>query len=135
MIFVDTTEWVAAIDASDELHEDGKAVVEALVKGKLPLAVTTDFVLGETMTLLKKRGAKPNKIVETIQRILSSPRVNLLFVDAMLFKASLASFARYARLSFTDATTLTAMSHLKIREIYTHDTDFDMQGIVRKESP
>lgn len=31
MIFVDTTEWVAAIDASDELHEDGKAVLEALV--------------------------------------------------------------------------------------------------------
>jgi predicted nucleic acid-binding protein len=45
LIFVDTTIWASAIDASDALHEDGSAVLKALADGSLPSALTTDFVL------------------------------------------------------------------------------------------
>ena len=135
MIFIDTTIWVSAIDSSDELHEDGKAVLIKMVEGNLPLAVTTDFVLDETLTMLKKRGAKPDKVAEDVQNIISSMRVNVVYVDEMLFKASLSNYSKYATLSFTDAVSLTVMARLKIREVYSHDTDFDLEGIIRKESP
>lgn len=135
MIFVDTTTWVAGIDASDRLHEDGKAVLEALIEGRSAPALTTDFVLDETMTLLKKRGARVSKVVEALQRLISSPLVTLVYVDESAFGESLLNFKKYEKMSFTDAVTLTIMRRYGVKEIFSHDKDFDLKGIVRKEKP
>lgn len=135
MIFIDTTTWVAGFDTSDALHEDGKAVLEALVGGRSPPAVTTDFVLDETLTLLRRRGAGAKEVVEALESVLSSSLVRVVFVEQSLFSDSLVKFKKHERLSFTDAVTLTLMQRDKIKEIYSHDKDFDLKGIVRKERP
>jgi len=135
LIFIDTTIWVAAIDSSDELHEDGKKTLRALVERKISTALTTDYVLDETMTILKKRGNQPKKIVEAITAIIESPMVEVIFIDEKLFDESLRTFAKYEKLSFTDAVTLTVMHKFGIKEIFTHDTDFNLPNIVRKEKP
>jgi uncharacterized protein len=135
LIFVDTTVWVSGIDSSDALHEDGSAVLEALAEGRLASAVTTDFVLDETLTLLKRRGGKLEAIARAVDSILSSAGVDLIYVDEALFGQALYTYKKYEKLSFTDAVTLTVMQRRKIREIFSHDTDFDMKGIVRKERP
>ena len=44
-------------------------------------------------------------------------------------------FGKYEQFSFTDAVSLTLMTRYKIREIYSHDQEFDLKGIVRKERP
>jgi predicted nucleic acid-binding protein len=44
-------------------------------------------------------------------------------------------FGKYEQLSFTDAVSLALMTRHRIREIYSHDKDFDLKGIVRKERP
>ena len=72
MIFVDTTIWVSGLDAADSLHEDGRAVLEAIVEGRLSPALTTDFVLDETLTLLKRRGARSDAIVKALENIRAS---------------------------------------------------------------
>jgi len=131
--FVDTTIWASGIDASDTLHKDGSAVLRALASGHLASAITTDFVLDETLTLLKMRGGETDSIVKAIHNILSSSVVTLIYVDEILFHAALSTYKKYERLSFTDAVTLTVMQQRKIREIFSHDSDFDMRGIVRKE--
>jgi len=51
------------------------------------------------------------------------------------FNESLKTFAKYEKLSFTDAVTLTVMHKCGIKEIFTHDTDFNLPNIVRKEKP
>lgn len=51
------------------------------------------------------------------------------------FNESLKTFAKYEKLSFTDAVTLTVMRKFGIKEIFTHDTDFNLPNIVRKEKP
>jgi predicted nucleic acid-binding protein len=135
LIFVDTTVWVSGIDSSDALHEDGSAVLEALAEGRLASAVTTDFVLDETLTLLKRRGGKLEAIARAVDSILSSAVVDLIYVDEALFGQALYTYKKYEKLSFTDAVTLTVMQRRKIREIFSHDTDFDIKGIVRKERP
>lgn len=135
MIFVDTTIWASGIDASDTLHRDGSAVLGAIASGRLTSAVTTDFVLDETLTLLKMRGGDTDSIVEAIHNVVSSPAVTLVYVDEGLFRAALSTYEKYERLSFTDAVTLTVMQQRKIKEIFSHDGDFDMKGIVRKEKP
>jgi uncharacterized protein len=135
LIFVDTTIWASGIDSSDTLHEDGAAVLEALASGQLSSAVTTDFVLDETLTLLKTRGGKAEPIAEAIQNIISSSRVSIVYVDEVLFRTALSTYKKYERLSFTDAVTLTVMQHRRIKDIFSHDRDFDVKGILRKERP
>ncbi|MGA2663360.1 MAG: PIN domain-containing protein [Nitrososphaerales archaeon] len=141
-VFVDTTIWASGIDSSDALHEDGSSVMNALATGELSSAVTTDYVLDETLTLLKRRGGNDSSnsqqarsIVEAVRRIASSPAVTVLYVDRELFEAALSTYRKYGRLSFTDAVTLTVMQRRKIKEIFSHDSDFDLKGIIRKERP
>jgi predicted nucleic acid-binding protein len=135
LIFVDTTIWASAIDASDTLHEDGSAVLKALASGQLTSAITTDFVLDETLTLLKMRGGRAEAITKAITSIMSSPALDLLYVDETLFDAGLATYKKYEKLSFTDAVTLAVMQQRKIREILSHDQNFDLRGILRLERP
>jgi predicted nucleic acid-binding protein len=135
LIFIDTTVWVSAIDSADKLHDDGKSVVQSLARRDLPHAVTTDFVLDETLTLLKRRGARPRKVVELVKDIMESEFVTTVFVEQEAFAEALSSFAKYEQLSFTDAVTLEVMKRYRIKEIFSHDSDFDLNGIVRKERP
>ncbi len=135
MIFVDTTIWVSGLDASDSLHEDGKAVLEAIVDGNLSPALTTDFVLDETLTLLKRRGARSDVVVKALENILASSLVRVVYVEETLFLGALSFFKKYERHSFTDAVTMAAMQRHRVREIFSHDRDFDVKGIVRRERP
>ena len=109
--------------------------MKALASRHLGSAVTTDFVLDETLTLLKIRGGETDSIVKAIQDVISSSAVTLIYVDEILFRAALSTYKKYERLSFTDAVTLTVMQQHRIKEIFSHDSDFDIRGIVRKESP
>lgn len=109
--------------------------MEALAEGRLPPAVTTDFVLDEALTLLKRRGARIPAIHEIADNLLSSSLVKIIYVDESLFRQALSNFVKYERLSFTDAVTLSVMARYKIKEIFSHDGDFDLKGIVRKEGP
>ena len=135
MIFLDTTILLSAADQSDKLHEDGSEVLTALAEERLSKAMTTDFVLDETLTLLRKRGARSSTISSLAENILSSPKLRIVYVDDRLSQDSLATFRKYERFSFTDAVSLTAMKKCRIQEIYSHDKDFDLKGIVRKERP
>ncbi len=135
MIFVDTTIWVSGLDASDSLHEDGKAVLEAIVDGNLSPALTTDFVLDETLTLLKRRGARSDVVVKALENILASSLVRVVYVEETLFLGALSFFKKHERHSFTDAVTMAAMQRHRVREIFSHDRDFDVKGIVRRERP
>jgi len=136
MIFLDTTIWVGAIDASDQCHSDAKLVLEALIRGNLPPSITSDYVLNETLTILKRRELDPAKIVDAMNRILSSPRVEVLFIEETLFEESLPLYIKYRDLSFTDTVTLLLMKKYGMKDIYSHDSDFDkVAWIVRKEKP
>ncbi len=55
MIFVDTTFWVGDADENDDFHTSSQAGIESARMGKSPMAITTDFVLNETVTILGKR--------------------------------------------------------------------------------
>jgi len=135
LIFVDTTIWASGIDTSDTLHKDGAAVMDALASGTLGPAMTTDFILDETLTLLKTRGGNTKAVAEAIENITSSSAVTLLYVDEALFRLALQTYQKYESLSFADAVTLSVMHQHRIRDIFSHDNDFDIKGILRKERP
>ena len=67
--------------------------------------------------------------------ILSSPRVFTVHIDEVLFKESLKLYPTYhGDLSLTDISTIVAMKSYGVKEIYSHDRDFDrVHGVRRLE--
>ena len=84
-------------------------------------------MLNETVTILGRRkgfGAEKASTVASI--ILSSPRVFVVFVDEALFKESLGLYPTFkGKLGMTDTSSVVAMKKYGVREIFSHDGDFD----------
>jgi predicted nucleic acid-binding protein len=69
--------------------------------------------------------------------IAASPRVVTLFVDDGILKESITSYPKYAgKLSLTDVISTIVMKRYSVREIFSHDSDFDLvSGIRRMTKP
>ncbi len=137
MIFVDTTFWVGDADSNDDFHSSSHMVIEALRTGKTPSALTTDFVLDETVTILgKRKGFGADKAATVAERILSSPRVFTVYVNEALMNESLKLFPEHrGKLSLTDVVSLAVMRRYDVGRIFSHDHDFNgLKGIDRRES-
>jgi predicted nucleic acid-binding protein len=138
LIFIDTTFWVGDADTNDDFHRSSHTVIEALRTGKTPSALTTDFVLDETVTILgKRKGFGADKAANVAVRILSSPRVFTVYVNETLMNESLKLFPEHkGKLSLTDIASLVVMRRYGVSRIFSHDHDFNgLKGIDRHESP
>src|SRR2546426_10203535 len=99
------------------------------------MALTTDLVLDETLTILKRRGARIPSIQHIANNLLSSPLLRVFYVDEPLFRQSLLDFGKYEQLSFTDALSLVLLTLNKTRKIYANDKAFVLTGIRGRERP
>lgn len=137
MIFIDTTFWVGDADTNDDFHDSSHRVIEGIRTGKTPSALTTDFILDETVTILgKRKGFGADKAAKVAGSILSSPRVFTVYVDEALLKESLKLYPGHkGDLSLTDVTSLVVMRRYGVGRIFSHDHDFEgLEGIKRNES-
>jgi predicted nucleic acid-binding protein len=131
---VDTTEWVGDADSSDEFHRSAHENIESIRLGSSPLGLTTDFIIDETITLLgNRKGFGAGAAAEVGKLIMSSPRVVTLFVDESLLKESINAYPRYAgKLSLTDVVSTIAMKRYSVKNIFSHDSDFDLVSGIRR---
>jgi predicted nucleic acid-binding protein len=69
--------------------------------------------------------------------IIASPRIVTVFVDESILKESIAAYARYAgKLSLTDVVSTIVMRRYSVKDIFSHDSDFDLvSGIRRTTKP
>ncbi|MFM8683362.1 MAG: type II toxin-antitoxin system VapC family toxin, partial [Chthoniobacterales bacterium] len=113
---------------NDPAHARSVAVRDAKLRAGF-LLVTTDYVLDETLTLLRLRlglGAAR----DWWEGISRSPRVIVAEVDAELRDRAMDWFFRYGDkdFSFTDCTSFAFMRQEKIREALTTDRHFRQAG-------
>ena len=136
MIFVDTTFWVGDADSNDDFHESSHMTIEAIRTGKAPSALTTDFVLDETVTILgKRKGFGAGNAAKVADSLLSSPRVFTVYIDEALLRESLRLYTGHKEdLSLTDASSRVVMRRYGVGRLFSHDHDFDDLGIKRSES-
>ncbi len=121
---------------SDDFHLSAHPAIEAIRTGLIPTALTTNLVLNETVTILgRRRGFGAERATKAAEVILSSPRVFTVHVDESLFRESLSQYPRYrGTLSLTDVSTVVTMKSYGVKEILSHDQDFDrVEGIRRRE--
>jgi len=128
---------VGASDRNDDFHESSQEVVKAVLLEKLPLVLTTDFIIDETVTILgKRKGFGAENARKVGEAILSSPRVFTVFVEETVLKSALEKYPRYlGQLSLTDVVSVVVMAKYHTKEIFSHDSDFDgIEGITRRDS-
>lgn len=110
-------------------------MIEQLRLGRTPFALTTDFVLDETVTILgKRKGFGAQNAADVAVNLLSSPRVFVVYVDEGLLRNALKLYPIHrGRLSLTDVVSVVVMERYAVKDIFSHDADFDgLKGIRRK---
>jgi len=127
MRFADTSFWFGLQERRDSRHEQARTLVERGV-GRV---VTTNHVVGETWTLLRRRSGHA-AAVGFIDRLKALPDTEVVHVDL----ATESEAWRWLRArgereySFVDATSFAVMRRRRIREALAFDGDFNAAGFV-----
>jgi predicted nucleic acid-binding protein len=127
-LFVDTAGWMACADAADPAHEPARASRDAALEaGRLLL--TTDYVVDETLTLIRMRlGIAAAEAWWT--QIEGSSRLRYETIDALRAEKARSIFFRHRDkdYSFTDCTSFVVMRELRLKEALTTDRHFRQMG-------
>ena len=135
MLLVDTGPLVAYLNPGDPLHPRAKAIFNRIESGQYGAALTNEFVLGEAVTLLRRRPGRreiSERLVQEVSRAGARGRPALLELRASgpdLVRAALeAHLQHYERgISFADAT-LVVLARLLDAPVATFDAD--LEGLV-----
>jgi len=134
-LFVDTAGWMACADAADPDHDRcSDARDRALESGRL--LVTTDFVVDETLSLMRFRLdlAAAERWWQQIER---SSRLRWERIDATRFDRARDLFFRYRDkdFSFTDCTSFAVMQELRLTQALTTDRHFQQMRFQMLPAP
>lgn len=133
-VFVDTSGWAAYFNERDVNHKKAVMVWENLKKQRADL-ITSDYILDETITLLKARGNA--NVAETGGKaILLSRVVRIVRISEDMFEGTFRLFNKYKdqQFSFTDCTSFEIMKRMEIQNAFTFDSDFVIMGFVVLEA-
>lgn len=127
-LFVDTAGWMACADAGDSSHALAcEARDSALQQGVL--LVTTDYVMDETLTLIRMRlGLRAAKA--WWEQVEGSSRLRWEWIGMERAEKARKAFFRYRdkNYSFTDCTSLVVMQELRLKQALTTDRHFRQMG-------
>ena len=126
MIFVDSSFWIAQQLDRDAHH----TTAIRLEEGVGPATTTSDAVLAETWTYLRRRSGHANAW-SWLDRVQSSA-VGVMRVDERIESEAWAWLRVHDErpYSFVDATSFALMRKLRIREALAFDGDFAAAGFV-----
>ena len=127
-VFVDTAGWMACADGNDLAHNASCEARDALLESGHVL-ITTDYVMDETLTLLRMRlGLAVAKAWWELVK--GSTRVKWEWIGMERAEKARTAFFRYRdkQYSFTDCTSFVVMQDLKIKQALTTDHHFRQMG-------
>jgi uncharacterized protein len=127
-LFVDTAGWLACANASDIAHARACMARDAALE-QGALLVTTDYVIDETLTLIRKR-INLKAAEKWWLQIETSSRLRWEWIDIERTEKARALFFRHRDkdYSFTDCTSFVVMRELKINQAITTDHHFKQIG-------
>jgi predicted nucleic acid-binding protein len=127
-VFVDTGAWVALRYARDQYHGRARTVLGRLRREGLGL-VTTEWVLGEAVTLLKARGAVDHALA--LGEALQGGRLGYLAESTPeRRRRAWELFVRYRerRVGWVDCASFAVMDELGLDRFFGFDGDFVRAG-------
>lgn len=127
-LFVDTGGWMACADGADPAHEAACEARDAALEAGAIL-VTTDYVMDETLTLIRMRlGLSAAKAWWEL--VESSSRLRWEWVGIERAEKARKAFFRFRdkSYSFTDCTSFVVMQELALKEALATDRHFRQMG-------
>lgn len=127
-VFVDTAGWMACADESDPACKSACAARDAALEQGSVL-VTTDYVIDETLTLIRLRLGLAAAKAWWVQ-IEGSSRLRWEWIGAARAERARSLFFRYRdkHYSFTDCTSFIVMQELKVKQALTTDRHFQQMS-------
>ena len=126
--YVDTSAFLAILDADDKNHISGKQQWTELVLAEATL-VCSDYVLIESLALIQHRlGLAAARVFhEDI-----FPLLTIQWIDEPIYRAGMASVLTAARrdLSLVDCISFEVMRRLGIQSAFAFDKHFHEQGFI-----
>jgi predicted nucleic acid-binding protein len=127
-LFIDTAGWMACADSADPAHARCCAARDGALEAGQTL-VTTDFVVDETLTLLRFRLGLA-AVEAWWQQVDRSPRLRWERIDSERFEKARQLFFEYGdkNFSFTDCTSFVIMREVRLTHAMTTDRHFRQMG-------
>jgi predicted nucleic acid-binding protein len=128
MIFVDTGAWYASLVPTDPDH--AKAVMW-LTENHSPL-LTTDYVIDETLTLLRVRGERKRALMVG-KRFFDRDVAEIYKITAADLTLAWETFEQFddKNWSFTDCTSKVVIEQLSIKVAFAFDHHFRQFGTIQ----
>lgn len=132
-VFFDTWAWVAIAHKNDTHHADVLSFYKTfLLKNGVP--ITTDYVLSETITLLRAKTATEGVAVfiNTILAAVKEGRIMLERIDEKRWEKAWELSKKYndkPSISFVDFSSFVAMKELGVLNVLTLDKHFEEVGL------
>ena len=127
-VFVDTAGWMACADGADPAHRRSCRARDAALEAGETL-ITTDFVVDETLTLIRLRlGVRAAEAWwDQIDR---TSRLRWERIDAGRFESARQLFFQYRDkdFSFTDCASFVVMREIRVTHALTTDGHFRQMG-------
>ena len=134
-LFVDTAGWLACADGSDPDHLRSCVARDAALEAGQTL-LTTDFIVDETLTLVRFRLGL-DAAEAWWQQIDRSSRLRWERVDSSRFEKARDLFFQYSDkdFSFTDCTSFAIMREMRLTRALTTDRHFRQMGFQVAPAP
>ena len=129
--FVDTSAFYAAKDPSDQHHAQAVAFMESVRRNLSLRLVTSNFILDETLTLVRMKLGHETA-VRFGHQIRESRIVEVIHITEALEERAWQIFQKYSdkKYSFTDCTSFAVMEGLSVWDAFTFDRHFGAHGFV-----
>ncbi|MGI0481811.1 type II toxin-antitoxin system VapC family toxin [Geminocystis sp. CENA526] len=120
--------WFASVVPSDKQHQ--KAIT--WLKNNQESLLTTDYVIDETLTLLRARGELKRSIVLG-EAFFSGKLAQIYYLTEDDVRSTWDIFSRFAdkEWSFTDCSSKVVMEKLEIQKAFAFDRHFTQFGTVK----
>jgi len=127
-VFVDTSGWIALLNADDQLHDRAGKCLQELALAARPLA-TTDWVLAETGNGLARVAARA-RFVLAVETFLQSTSSRLARIDADTFQRALQLYGQMTDKTWglVDCASFLVMREAGIRDALSADRHFEQAG-------
>jgi uncharacterized protein len=127
-VFVDTSGWIAVLNADDALYQQACTRLLELGSAGRPL-VTTDWVLAETGNGLARTAARSG-LASATERFFKSPNCHLVWVDQVLLERAVRLYDQTADKCWglVDCASFVVMRDQNIIDTFASDRHFAQAG-------
>jgi len=125
-VYVDTSAFLAVLDADDKNHEQAKKVWKELLTSEVSL-ICSSYVLVETYALVQNRlGIEATRVFhEDIYHLL---QIEWVEKSLHMYGINSVLIANRRSLSLVDCVSFVIMRKMGIKKVFTFDTHFVEQG-------